>query len=115
VYYLVEYKPASSVSYYNDSWQDSNKFNNIKSIGLNKSDMQEYSILYEMLTATDHIWGYELATSELLDLGAVGCDQTSIVYDKFDNGFAAVLRSKETITSKPSSVIVSNYATYINN
>lgn len=118
VYYLMEYIPNAQVSYFNSNWSESNCFDGIKDIGItDTTDSQPFSILYETLNNTDHIWGRE-SLEEYIDLESVDCKDSetgavySTVYDRFDNGFVAALRSKETITSKPSSVIISNYAVY---
>lgn len=111
-YYLMEYTPHAAVSYFTD-WQESNKFDSIRNIGItDTADSQDFSILYETLNTTDHIWGRE-AVEEYLNLAAVGCTEYSTVYDRFSSGYVAALKSMETITSKSSAVIVSNYATYL--
>ena len=114
VYYLAEAKPETHVDFFNSSWQESNVFNNIRGIGLStEENVQDFSCLYETLTTTDHIWGREaLEFDSYFNLKSVGCDYTT-VYDKFNNGFVAAIRSKETITSKPSAEVVSNYAAWV--
>ena len=110
VYYLVKYKPDTHVSYFKAAWSENNIFEDIKNIGLTDSNdgSQRYSILYETLTDTDHIWG-SADNQDYISLNQVGCDYNT-VYDLFDTGFVAALRSKETLTSKPSAVVLSNYA-----
>ena len=113
VYYLMEYKPEAYVDYFNTDWQASNIFNGIHDIGTSESGKsQEYTILYETLNSVDHIWGREtLNFEDFWNLSVLDCPYET-VYDRFENGYAAALRSKETITSKRSSVIISNYAEY---